>query len=99
MSFRSCGTCCGARCPWWGRGRKPPTICERFASTLPGYEDRHRVRPGLTGLAQVNGFRGNTSMTGRLAMDLEYVSRQGLGMYLATLAATISVELEQWTRR
>jgi lipopolysaccharide/colanic/teichoic acid biosynthesis glycosyltransferase len=53
----------------------------------------------LTGLAQVNGFRGNTSMTGRLAMDLEYVSRQGLGMYLATLAATISVELEQWTRR
>jgi len=76
-----------------------PYHSARFASMLPHYNLRHLALPGLTGHAQVHGFRGNTSIAGRLALDLDYVARQGFSIYAATLARTFSVEFRQWFRR
>lgn len=53
-----------------------------YAEKLSAYMGRHRVRPGITGLAQVNGFRGETNtidkMRGRLDYDLEYINTWSL---------------------
>ncbi len=53
-----------------------------FVAILPRYMERYRVRPGLTGLAQIRGFRGPTptvkEMWARLALDLQYVNRVSL---------------------
>jgi lipopolysaccharide/colanic/teichoic acid biosynthesis glycosyltransferase len=76
-----------------------PYHCARFARMLPNYNLRHTVLPGLTGHAQVHGFRGNTSIAGRLALDLDYVARQGFAIYAVTLARTLSVEFRKWFRR
>ncbi len=50
-----------------------PFFIEQFRDQLPRYMARHRVRAGMTGWAQVNGLRGNTSITDRLKYDLFYV--------------------------
>lgn len=59
----------------------------------PRYMDRHRVRPGITGLAQVNGFRGETkdayAAHMRLENDLDYIQRQSLRLDIRILAATM----------
>ena len=69
-----------------------PYHCANFASALPGYTQRLQVRPGLTGLAQARGWRGNTSIYERLISDLEYLSNRGFGMYAATLLRTVWLE-------
>jgi lipopolysaccharide/colanic/teichoic acid biosynthesis glycosyltransferase len=62
----------------------------------PRYMDRHSVLPGITGLAQVNGFRGETkdpySARMRLAYDLAYVERQSVALDVKILATTIVKE-------
>jgi lipopolysaccharide/colanic/teichoic acid biosynthesis glycosyltransferase len=70
-----------------------PLHVKRFSGWLPEYRQRLSVRPGLTGLAQVRGWRGDTSIHKRLRSDLEYANRRGAGMYFAILARTVSVEL------
>ncbi len=70
-----------------------PLHVKRFCGWLPEYRQRLSVRPGLTGLAQVRGWRGDTSIHQRLLSDLEYAGRRGAGMYFAILARTVSVEL------
>jgi exopolysaccharide biosynthesis polyprenyl glycosylphosphotransferase len=50
-----------------------PVFVETFRRTIPRYFDRHREKAGLTGWAQVNGLRGNTSIEERTAYDLWYV--------------------------
>lgn len=56
------------------------------------YMDRHCVRPGLTGLAQVNGFRGETQTAWaarmRLELDLEYIEHQTFGLDMRILMGT-----------
>jgi exopolysaccharide biosynthesis polyprenyl glycosylphosphotransferase len=52
-----------------------PVFIEEFRRRLPGYMLRHRIPAGLTGLAQVRGYRGDTDLTGRLRCDLEYLER------------------------
>lgn len=52
-----------------------PYFVKKFSSEYPTYALRHRVRPGLTGWAQVRGWRGNTSLIHRLECDLEYIDR------------------------
>ncbi len=66
-----------------------PYHCANFARALPGYMQRLQVRPGLTGLAQARGWRGNTSMSQRLLSDLEYLSHRGFAMYATTLLRTV----------
>lgn len=47
---------------------------EKFRRQLPGYCQRHQVKAGMTGWAQVNGWRGNTSLRHRLRCDLYYIT-------------------------
>ena len=69
-----------------------PSHARRFSRALAEYSQRLTVRPGLTGLAQVRGWRGDTSIRQRLLSDLEYASRRGPALYFAILAKTVAVE-------
>ena len=50
-----------------------PFFVDEFQGKFPRYLDRHRVRAGLTGLAQVNGLRGDTSIEDRARFDNAYI--------------------------
>jgi Undecaprenyl-phosphate glucose phosphotransferase len=50
-----------------------PVFVQRFRSEIPHYMLRHRVKSGITGWAQVNGWRGNTSLDRRIECDLYYI--------------------------
>ena len=50
-----------------------PYFVEKFKDEIPRYMIKHQVRPGITGWAQVSGFRGDTSIEGRIEHDLEYI--------------------------
>lgn len=51
-----------------------PHFIEQFQKTIPNYMARHKVKAGITGWAQVNGFRGNTSLRKRVQYDLHYIT-------------------------
>jgi len=70
-----------------------PAHAEVFSRRFPQYGRRLEVRPGLTGLAQARGWRGDTSIHERLRSDLEYIGRRGPGMYFAILARTVLMEV------
>jgi exopolysaccharide biosynthesis polyprenyl glycosylphosphotransferase len=65
-----------------------PKFVERFRNRYPAYNARHRVRAGLTGWAQVNGLRGDTSIRQRMVHDLYYVENWSLGLDLRILWRT-----------
>lgn len=50
-----------------------PHFVDQFNHRIPRYSQRHSALPGLTGWAQVHGWRGNTSLERRIAHDLEYI--------------------------
>lgn len=50
-----------------------PSLIEKFKTEIPGYMLRHKMKAGLTGWAQVNGWRGNTSLEKRIEFDLYYI--------------------------
>jgi len=62
---------------------------QRFRDEIPNYSQRHQVQAGMTGWAQVNGWRGNTSVRRRLECDLYYISNWSLGLDLQILAMTL----------
>ncbi len=66
-----------------------PFFVERFSGEIPGYALRHQGHVGITGWAQVNGWRGDTSIHQRLECDLEYFERWSLGHDLWILARTV----------
>ncbi|MCI8464322.1 MAG: undecaprenyl-phosphate glucose phosphotransferase [Lachnospiraceae bacterium] len=57
-----------------------PHFVEKFREEVPRYMVKHQVRPGLTGWAQVNGYRGDTSITKRIEYDLYYIENWSLGL-------------------
>ncbi|MCI8550236.1 MAG: undecaprenyl-phosphate glucose phosphotransferase [Lachnospiraceae bacterium] len=57
-----------------------PHFVEKFREEVPRYMVKHQVRPGLTGWAQVNGYRGDTSITKRIECDLYYIENWSLGL-------------------
>ncbi|MDQ6847436.1 MAG: sugar transferase [Candidatus Dormibacteraeota bacterium] len=65
-----------------------PLIANVFAASIPEYQSRHRVRVGITGWAQVNGLRGDTSIIDRARLDNYYVSTWSLTGDLVILART-----------
>src|SRR5262249_28197377 len=67
-----------------------PVFVERFRQTVPGYMLRHKVKSGLTGWAQVNGLRGNTSLEKRIEYDIEYIERWSLGFDLQIIGLTVT---------
>ena len=58
------------------------SFCRKFKEEIPRYMIKHQVRPGLTGWAQVNGYRGDTSITKRIEHDLYYIETGALDLIL-----------------
>jgi Undecaprenyl-phosphate glucose phosphotransferase len=65
-----------------------PEFVDRFKTRYPEYQARHRVRAGLTGWAQVNGLRGDTSIRQRVVHDLYYIENWSLALDLKILWRT-----------
>lgn len=57
-----------------------PFFVEKFKEEIPRYMIKHQVRPGLTGWAQVNGYRGDTSIRMRIDCDLYYIENWTIGL-------------------
>ena len=66
-----------------------PSFVEDFRRRVPGYMLRHTMKAGITGWAQINGWRGDTSIEKRIEYDLEYIARWSLGFDLAILLRTL----------
>ena len=66
-----------------------PYFVEQFKKSIPKYMVKHQVRPGLTGLAQVNGYRGNTSIEKRIEYDIRYVENWSLALDVQIMLKTI----------
>ena len=65
-----------------------PGWVEKFREEIPRYMVRHQVRPGLTGWAQVNGLRGDTSIRKRIDYDLYYIENWSLGLDIKIIFMT-----------
>ncbi len=65
-----------------------PFFVERFKEEIPRYMIKHQVRPGMTGWAQVNGLRGDTSIEKRIEHDLYYIENWTLGFDFKILFLT-----------
>jgi len=66
-----------------------PSFVEEFRRRVPGYMLRHKVKAGITGWAQINGWRGDTSIERRIECDLYYIERWTLGFDLKILLQTL----------
>ena len=66
-----------------------PFFVEKFREEIPRYMIKHQVRPGLTGWAQVNGYRGDTSIRKRIEHDLYYIENWSLGFDIKILILTV----------
>ena len=66
-----------------------PSFVEEFRRRVPGYMLRHKVKAGITGWAQINGWRGDTSIEKRIECDLYYIERWSLGFDLKILLQTL----------
>lgn len=66
-----------------------PVFVNKFRHNVPGYMLRHKVKAGITGWAQVNGWRGNTSIEKRIECDLFYVQNWSLWLDIKILVMTI----------
>lgn len=66
-----------------------PFFVEKFREEIPRYMIKHQVRPGMTGWAQINGYRGNTSIRKRIEYDLYYIENWTLGFDIKILFLTI----------
>ena len=66
-----------------------PFYVEQFKEEIPRYMVKHQVRPGITGWAQVNGFRGDTSIRGRIECDIYYIEHWTLFFYIKILFMTL----------
>ncbi len=71
-----------------------PVFVEQFKYKYPTYAFRHRVKPGITGWAQVNGYRGNTSIKKRIEYDLYYIEHWSLGLDIKILWLTLKLLLK-----
>jgi putative colanic acid biosynthesis UDP-glucose lipid carrier transferase len=76
-------------------GPRPHAVAhnEEYREKIQGYMLRHKVKPGITGLAQINGFRGETDtldkMEGRVHYDLKYIQTWSIGLDLKIIFLTI----------
>ena len=75
-------------------GPRPHAVAhnEEYRQLIPGYMLRHLMKPGITGLAQVNGWRGETDtlfkMQKRVEYDMEYIHRWSLGLDIRIILVT-----------
>ena len=66
-----------------------PQFVEKFKEEIPRYMVKHQVRPGLTGWAQVNGLRGDTSITERIEYDIYYIENWTMGFDFKIMFMTV----------
>lgn len=66
-----------------------PEFVELFAEQVRRYGDRHRVKAGITGWAQVHGLRGQTSIADRAEWDNYYIENWSLALDFKTLLLTV----------
>ena len=66
-----------------------PFFVEKFKEEIPHYMIKHQVRPGVTGWAQVNGYRGDTSIKKRIEYDLYYIENWTLAFDIKILCLTL----------
>jgi putative colanic acid biosynthesis UDP-glucose lipid carrier transferase len=82
-------------------GPRPHAVAhnEMYRKLIKGYMQRHKVWPGITGWAQVNGLRGETTtlekMKARIDYDLDYLRNWSLGLDLFIIAKTVWVVLHR----
>jgi lipopolysaccharide/colanic/teichoic acid biosynthesis glycosyltransferase len=67
-----------------------PEFVSRFDAEIDHYDDRHRVKSGITGWAQVNGLRGQTSIADRVEWDNYYIENWSLRFDLRIVVLTIA---------
>jgi putative colanic acid biosynthesis UDP-glucose lipid carrier transferase len=78
-------------------GPRPHAVAhnQHYRKLVSGYMLRHKVRPGITGLSQVNGLRGETvdveKMRRRVELDIEYLKNWSLGLDVRILLKTLRV--------
>ncbi len=65
-----------------------PLFVEKFKEEIPRYMIKHQVRPGITGWAQVNGYRGDTSIRKRIEYDLYYIENWSMALDFRILFLT-----------
>jgi putative colanic acid biosynthesis UDP-glucose lipid carrier transferase len=81
-------------------GPRPHAVAhnEEYRKLISGYMIRHKVRPGITGWAQVNGLRGETrtvdKMQRRVQYDLDYLNNWSLGLDLKIILKTAVILLK-----
>ncbi len=66
-----------------------PFFVEQFRETVPLYMVKNQVRPGITGWAQVNGYRGDTSIPKRIEHDIWYIENWSFGLDIQILFKTL----------
>jgi len=66
-----------------------PVFIERFRHEVPGYMLRHKVKAGMTGWAQVHGWRGDTSLHERIEHDIHYIQNWSVSFDLKILFRTV----------
>lgn len=66
-----------------------PFFVEKFKEEIPRYMIKHQVRPGMTGWAQINGYRGDTSIRKRIECDLYYIENWTMMLDIKILFLTI----------
>ena len=67
-----------------------PHFVEQFTAQFPSYADRHRIRAGLTGWAQIQGLRGDTSISERAAFDNYYIENWSIWFDVEIILRTVS---------
>lgn len=65
-----------------------PHFVDEFKDEIPLYMVKHQVKPGITGLAQINGYRGDTSIKKRIEFDIHYIENWSILMDIAILFKT-----------
>lgn len=65
-----------------------PHFVENFKNEIPLYMVKHQVKPGITGLAQINGYRGDTSIKKRIEFDIYYIENWNILMDISILFRT-----------
>jgi lipopolysaccharide/colanic/teichoic acid biosynthesis glycosyltransferase len=71
-----------------------PEFVDKFSEKLPTYLKRHKVKSGITGWAQVNGLRGDTSIAERVKYDLYYIENWSLSFDFYIILKTIILILK-----
>jgi len=66
-----------------------PELIKDFKTKVPGYMLRHKMKAGITGWAQINGWRGNTSLERRIEHDLYYIENWSLGLDIKIMMLTL----------